>query len=262
MGTFSHPAPAGTRERGVEGMPEIKFHGTLADIRDARKGTPSRRSFPRAAKDLIETLGIPHTEIGRLTVNGLESSLLQPVGFDDRLDAFPHIPPRPSPWKNDGKPDFPGDVAFIADINVAGAGKLLRALGFDTLMDPGLDDREIARRAHEENRVVLSRDRNLLKRRLVLFGCLIRSEEPWKQLAEIVRQYGLACLSKPFSRCVRCNAILVPVDKEKVMDRLQPMTRLFYDSFHTCPSCGRVFWKGSHTLHMLEKIEPLLAEGR
>jgi len=243
-------------------MPEITFCGTLADILDTRKRMPSRHSFPRAAKDLIETLGIPHTEIGRLTVNGHESDFLHPVGFDDRVEVFPHIPPRPSPWKNSADPDCSGDIAFFADINVAGAGKLLRALGFDTVMDPGLDDREIARRAHEENRVVLSRDRDLLKRRLVLFGCFIRSGEPWKQLAEVVRQYGLACLSKPFSRCVRCNAVLAPVDKEKVMDRLLPMTRLFYDSFHECPSCGRVFWKGSHTLHMLEKIEPLLAEGR
>jgi len=242
-------------------MPDIIFHESLAELMDKRTSPPPRRAFPRAAKDLIETLGIPHTEIGRLAVNGRESGLLAPVGFDDRVDAFPHTPPRPSPWKQAGQ-DAPAiGAAFIADINVAGVGKLLRLLGFDTIMDPGLDDRGITLRAREEKRVVLSRDRNLLKRRIVLFGCLVRSEGPWEQLAEVVHQYGLACFSKPFTRCVRCNTLLVPVEKEKVMDRLQPMTRLFYDSFQTCPSCERIFWRGSHTVRMLEQIGPILAEG-
>lgn len=242
-------------------MPDIIFHETLAELLDRRASPPPRRAFPRAAKDLIETLGIPHTEIGRLIVNGRDSDLLAPVGFDDRLEAFPHTPPRPSPWKQAVQSHSAASATFIADINVAGAGKLLRLLGFDTVMDPGLDDRDISLQAREENRVVLSRDRNLLKRSLVLFGCLVRSQDPWEQLAEVVHQYGLACLAKPFTRCVRCNTLLVPVEKEKVMDRLQPMTRLFYDSFHICPSCQRIFWRGSHTAHMLEQIEPILAEG-
>lgn len=242
-------------------MPVITFHGNLAEMMDDRATSPPRRAFPRAAKDLVETLGVPHTEIGSITINGRESGLLAPVEFNDRIEAFPHTPPRPSPWNQAGQGHPGSDVAFIADINVGGVGRLLRVLGFDTIVDPELDDRGIALRAEGENRVVLSRDRNLLKRRLVLFGCLIRSEQPWKQLREVVRQYGLAHLSRPFSRCVRCNALLVPIEKEKVMDRLQPMTRLYYDSFHVCPSCGRIFWRGSHTGRMIERIEPILAEG-
>ena len=242
-------------------MPEIFFHESLAELLDRRASPPPRRAFPRAAKDLIETLGIPHTEVGRLVVNGRDSDLLVPVGFEDRLEVFPQIPPRPSPWKPADQAHPATGAAFIADINVAGAGKLLRLLGFDTIVDPKLDDRGITLRAREEKRVVLSRDRNLLKRSLVLFGFLVRSQDPWVQLAEVVHQYGLACLATPFTRCVRCNTLLVPVEKEKVMDRLQPMTRLFYDSFHTCPICERIFWRGSHTARMLEQIGPILAEG-
>lgn len=239
-------------------MPEVIFHGNLSELVSCRAKAPPRRAFPRAAKDLLETLGVPHTEIGKIVINGGESGLMAPVNFEDRIEAFPHALPRPSPWGQAGQPFSTKEIAFFADNNVAGAGKLLRLLGFDTAIDPQLDDKAIAKRANEERRVVLSRDRNLLKRRLVLFGCLIQSEIPWKQLAEIVKQYGLALFSAPFSRCVPCNALLVPVEKEKVMDRLLPMTRLYYDSFKLCPSCGRIFWRGSHIDRILEKLEPIL----
>ena len=168
-------------------MPEVIFHGNLSELVSCRAKAPPRRAFPRAAKDLLETLGVPHTEIGKIVINGGESGLMAPVNFEDRIEAFPHALPRPSPWGQAGQPFSTNEIAFFADNNVAGAGKLLRLLGFDTAIDPQLDDKAIAKRANEERRVVLSRDRNLLKRRLVLFGCLIQSEIPWKQLAEIVK---------------------------------------------------------------------------
>jgi uncharacterized protein with PIN domain len=239
-------------------MPEVVFHGNLAELVPCRAKTPPRRAFPRAVKDLLETLGIPHTEIGKIMINSRESDPFSPVNFEDRVEVFPHTLPRPSPWGQTGLPSSVTGIAFFADNNVAGAGKLLRLIGFDTAMEPGLNDKGIAERANEEKRVVLSRDRNLLKRRLVLFGCLVRSNVPWKQAAEIVLQYDLARFSAPFSRCVPCNTLLVPVGKEKVMDRLPPMTRLHYDSFNICPSCGRIYWRGSHIDRILARLEPIL----
>ena len=73
-------------------------------------------------------------------------------------------------------------------------------------------------------------------------------------------QYGIWNLASPFTRCTRCNTVLVRVEKEKVMDRLEPMTRLYYDSFKACPSCGRVFWRGSHTGRILCRIRSMFGE--
>ncbi len=239
-------------------MPEILFHGKLAEIVSKRAKQPPVWAFPRAAKDLVETLGIPHTEVARIRINGRDSDFLAPVNFEDRLEVYPHTPPRPSPWNADGTVPHPGEIAFIADNNVAGAGKLLRLIGFDTSIDSRLDDREICIKANRENRVVLSRDRNLLKRRIVAYGCLLRAEDPWRQLEEVVLEYGLARLARPFSRCLHCNGILVPVEKEKVLDRLLPLTRLYYDAFNACNSCGRIFWRGSHVKPILQRLEPIL----
>ena len=241
-------------------MPEIRFHGDLSELVETRASRPPRRAFPRAAKDLVETLGIPHTEVGRIEVNGKERDLLDPVGYDDRLDVFPHVLPRPSPWNPQGACPQTGPVAFVADINVGGAGRLLRLMGFDTLMDPGLEDREIALKAEKEYRVVLSRDRNLLKRRIVRWGCLLRKNRPWEQLGEVMTEYGLWDQARPFTRCTRCNTTLAPVEKERVMGLLEPMTRLYYDSFNSCPSCGKVFWRGSHTGRILCRIRSMLGE--
>jgi len=241
-------------------MPEIRFHGDLPGLVDSRANTPPRRAFPRAAKDLVETLGVPHTEVGRIEVNGIGRSLLDAVEYDDRLDVFPHVLPRPSPWNpTEGCPPA-GPVAFVADLNVAGAGRLLRLMGFDTFMDPCLEDGDIALKAEKEYRVALSRDRNLLKRRIVKWGCLLRKNRPWEQLEEVLTQYGLWDLARPFTRCTLCNTALVPVEKEKVMDQLEPMTRLYYDFFSACPSCGKVFWKGSHTGRILRRIRSMRGE--
>ena len=241
-------------------MPEILFHGDLPELVDSRASRPPRSSFPRAAKDLVETLGIPHTEVGRIEISGVERNLLDTVEYDDRVDVFPHVLPRPSPW-NLGKVCFStSPVAFVADVNVAGAGRLIRLMGFDTLMDPSLEDVDIALKAEKECRVALTRDRNLLKRRIVRWGCLLRKNRPWEQLEEVLTQYGIWNLASPFTRCTRCNTVLVRVEKEKVMDRLEPMTRLYYDSFKACPSCGRVFWRGSHTGRILCRIRSMFGE--
>jgi len=239
-------------------MPEIVFHGNLEELVLGRAKPPPVWAFPRAAKDLIETLGIPHTEVARIGINGRDSDFLSPVRFEDRVEGYPHTPPRPSPWNPDGKSPRSQEVSFIADNNVAGAGKLLRLIGFDTAIDPRLDDRDICLKPIREIRVVLSRDRNLLKRRIVTYGCLLRTEDPWKQLEEVVLQYGLASLARPFSRCLHCNGILTPVRKEQVLDRLLPMTRLYYDSFNACDGCGRIFWRGSHIALILKRLGPIL----
>ena len=138
-------------------------------------------------------------------------------------------------------------LAFLADVNVGRLASLLRLLGQDcALAARDADDAEVAGQAALEGRVLLTRDRRLLRRRIVEHGRLIRANEPREQLLEVVGLYGLGPPFALFCRCLRCNEPLAPVAKAEVLPLLEPRTRLYYEDFYRCGGCGRVYWRGSH----------------
>ena len=145
-------------------------------------------------------------------------------------------------------------VRFVVDANVGGLAPLLRTLGLDTAYGRDWDDAYIAGVAREQGRIVLTRDRGLLKRGEVVHGRLVRAREPLGQLAEVLALYGLRGPFKAFGRCLRCNDVLRPVPKAEVLDRLEPLTRKHYDEFCLCPGCGRVYWRGSHHAAMARRL--------
>jgi uncharacterized protein with PIN domain len=89
-------------------------------------------------------------------------------------------------------------------------------------------------------------------------GYCLRSLDSRCQLAEVVQRYGLSGKISSFRRCLRCNTPLQPTSKEAVLDRLEPLTRQYYNEFAICPSCNQIYWKGSHYEHMLEIIEEVM----
>jgi uncharacterized protein with PIN domain/sulfur carrier protein ThiS len=207
-----------------------------------------------SVKDMIESLGVPHTEADVILANG------QPVGFTyqlkdgDRISVYPafqsldisplaHLQPRP-------------ELRFVADTHLGRLAAYLRMLGFDTLYRNDYVDEELARLAAEK-RILLTRDLGLLMRTVVTSGYFVRAIEPRVQLAEVVRRFVLMPAITPFCRCVHCNALLRPIEKELVSARLLPETRQHYNEFYHCPSCDRVYWKGSHYRRMQRLIESL-----
>lgn len=130
-------------------------------------------------------------------------------------------------------------------------------LGFDTLYRNDAQDDELACRSAAEGRVLLTRDRRLLMRRVVAYGCCLRSLEPEEQLGEVARRYALLARARPFTRCLGCNEPLRAVSKAAVLDRLEPLTRRYYQDFAQCPACGKVYWPGSHHERMLARIAAL-----
>ena len=136
--------------------------------------------------------------------------------------------------------------------------------GFDTdsVLDWGRPPtkREIARTSRASGRILLSRDKELLKHREVSFGRLVRAQDPTSQLYEIVDLFGLHSDLAPFSRCLRCNGLLEPVDKQSVMDRLEPLTKRYYHSFRRCGACTQIYWKGSHHQKMMALLTPIMVD--
>jgi len=234
----------------------VHFHGDLVPLlpRGDAKGVRMHDCARRASiKDVVESFGVPHTEVYGIAADGRE------VGFGhipfpgECIDVQPGVPPVDPSTATLLRPDPLSGLRFVVDVNVARLAGHLRLLGFDTEYIPGATDESIARCFHREGRIVLSRDRNLLKRRAIAYGRLIRSQKPLEQLGEVVSFFGLGASSRPFSRCCRCNGTLTHVDKKDILDRLEPLTKRYFDEFRICGVCRQIYWKGSHFAE-LERI--------
>lgn len=245
----------------------IAVHGwmkkLLADEIRGRDTFAHNSTRKASIKDVIESLGIPHTEIGRLVVNGQDVDFFYNVDDQDRLEVFPIQAPAdpltPSLLRPEPLPAF----RFLADANVGKLATLLRMVGLDTAYPGQLPDEEMAGIAAREQRLLLTKDVQLLKRKVIGFGRLVRETEPVRQLAEIIHFYGLQDALHTYSRCLRCNTLLVPVDKSSVIDRLEPLTIKYYHAFRLCSTCDKIYWAGSHTdnmqhyLNAINRYQPL-----
>jgi uncharacterized protein with PIN domain len=241
------------------------FHGDLRELLgrggdrpDGRVAYPAERRA--SVKDVIEALGVPHTEVGDIECDGRAVGFGHPLEpgrlFDVRPVAVPFDVLRPSPLRPEPLPR----VAFLVDANVGRLAGLLRALGLDAAHDPSLDDASLAELAAKDRRILLSRDRLLLKRAIVAYGRLVRSQEPQAQLLEVLRFFGLGPPFAAFTRCLRCNDHLEAVPKAEILDRLLPLTKQYYADFRRCPCCERVYWAGSHHERMRERVEWICRE--
>jgi hypothetical protein len=208
-------------------------------------------------KDVLESLGIPHTEIGRLLVNGREVDFSYNVHDGDKVQVFPWQVPADPLTRSLLRPDPLPDFHFLADANVGKLATLLRLVGLDTAYYGQRPDQEMAEISAAEKRLLLTRDVQLLKRKIVIYGHLVREPAPPRQLAEIVHLYGLRDRLKPGSRCLLCNRVLVPVDKDSILHRLEPLTRKYYHSFHLCRNCDKIYWAGSHTENMQQYLDTI-----
>jgi uncharacterized protein with PIN domain len=226
----------------------------LADLNDFltrnRKNTSFDLEFEphQSLKHLIESTGVPHTEFGLVTVNGEAVDSSNRLHEGDQVTVYPANSP------------LDGEVCFILDNHLGQLATYLRMLGFDCLYRNDYQDEELARVSVEEDRVLLTRDRRLLMRKVIRRGYCIHQTDPRLQTAEVLRRFNLIGRVKPFQRCLRCNSPLEVISKQDVIDRLEPLTKKYYEEFRICPSCKQVYWKGSHYENMQQLISALKAQ--
>ncbi|HUI72851.1 MAG TPA: Mut7-C RNAse domain-containing protein [Spirochaetia bacterium] len=227
----------------------IRFYEELNDFLPSEK---RRQAFSLetpsgcTVKALIEDLGVPHTEIDLILANGESVDFAYQPETGDRISVYPKfeswdIGPlsrvRPVPLR---------ETRFALDVHLGRLARLLRMFGFDSFYGNAVDDEELVRAARLEKRIVLTRDRGLLKRRNVTHGYLVRSGLPREQLGEVVRRFDLFGSVRLGTRCVICNVALDRVPKEVVLSRVPPAVARDHEDFAECPSCHRVFWRGTH----------------
>lgn len=243
------------------GFVEVRAYAELNDFLAAPlRGRTVRRPFRphQTVKDVLEAMGIPHTEVDLIVVNGSVQGFDYRPAFGDRIAAYPmfealDIGPtarlRPVPLRN---------PRFVVDVNLGRLAWLLRLFGFDVWWSNDADDKTLADISAEQRRILLTRDRGLLKRRTITHGLFVRPDDPEEQAIAVIRRLDLRRRLAPLTRCMRCNGILAPVTKDEVIDRLEPLTREYYDDFSRCTHCGRIYWAGSHHAKLLALIERLL----
>lgn len=248
-----HAAPAHTAE--------FRFYEELNDFLPAGK---RKRSFDYsftgtpAVKDAIEAIGVPHTEIDLILVDG------RSVDFDhrlaggervavypvfERIDIEPAVRLRPRPLRV---------TRFVLDVHLGTLARYLRLLGFDTAWRNDLDDAAIIDIAARERRVILTRDRGILKHGRVTHGYWLRATAPLAQLDEVVRALDLAGQVAPYTRCLECNGTIVDIGRDEAAPAVPARVLAEHEAFRRCENCARVYWAGSHR----PRLDAIVARAR
>ena len=240
----------------------FRFYEKLNDFLapERRKISFTHEFGQRASvKDMIESFGVPHTEIDLILVDGRSVDFAYIVRADDYVSVYPmfesiDIAPltqlRSKPLRN---------LRFILDTHLGKLAKYIRLLGIDACYDNAYVDEQVVEIAADERRIILTRDVGLLKRKQVLRGYFVRATAPLAQLREIFDRFDLRNTAKPFTRCVYCNVMLLEVSKND-LDRDVPVDVLNrFDTFRLCPNCDRVYWQGSHYERMQHYVEGLMS---
>ncbi len=242
---------------------QLRFYEELNDfLPPALRKVEFRHQFDRrtSIKDMIESLGVPHTEVELILVNGRSVDFAHIVEDHDRISVYPVfetldvsslIRLRPKPLR---------EPSFVVDCNLGRLARYLRLLGLDCLYQNDFDDETVARISQQQHRIVLTRDRRLLHRKIITHGFYVRAVSPKQQVREVLKRLDLYGMVQPFTRCTRCNGILDATSKETVEHQLEPKTRRYYDKFLRCRQCGQVYWQGSHHGRATQLIRELLAE--
>lgn len=248
------------------GTASLRFYAELNDLLAPRhRGRPvaCETSPTRSIKHCIESLGVPHTEVGLLLVDGA------PAGFDHRPKAGERIGVYPAFRRFDGiddlapgaPPVLPRDApTFIADAQLGRLARWLRFAGCDTRWRNAWRDADLVAIAADEGRIVLSRDRDLLMHRDVAVGCLLRDDDPLRQLADVATRLRLDLRAgvRP-ARCTVCNGVLQAATRNEVAPRLPTRAALEFGEWWRCRGCARVYWRGSHWRRLRAALDGVAA---
>ncbi len=236
----------------------LRFYEELNDfLPPHRKKTDFDVSFEikRSIKDLIESLGVPHTEIDLILVNGSSVDFNYIPKDNERISVYPsfesiditHVTRlRKKPLRR---------TRFIADNNIGNIVRYMRALGFDVYYDPKLIGRDLVDAARKDKRIILTKSRNLLKFKGVTHGIFLRPGTTEQQIRSVVDYLDIRAEIREFSRCLCCNGILEAIPKETISERIPQKTRAFCHEYAYCSACDKIYWEGTHVNEMRKVLD-------
>jgi uncharacterized protein with PIN domain/sulfur carrier protein ThiS len=234
----------------------LRFHGDLRFfIRSrAHDGIVERKLGEKTSvKDAIESCGVPHPEVDLISVNGRPVNFRHISESDEDVDVYPVD--FSTTFFNENRLQVTSITRFVADGHLGSLSRNLRLLGFDVAYDREAQDPQLLNIMTSENRALLTRDRHLLMHAVVQNGYYPRSQDADEQTVEVVRRFDLCPSIDPFSRCLRCNSPLQKIEKAQIIEKLEPLTKIYYEQFRRCTGCGQIYWAGSHFSKLRKRVE-------
>ncbi|STY29321.1 Uncharacterized conserved protein [Legionella wadsworthii] len=206
-------------------------------------------------------MGVPHTVIDVILVNGRSVDFKYIVQHQDDISVYPVCEPFDVSELKRLCPKPPRNPSFILDVHLEKLAKYLRLLGFDAAYENNLTDENIIERSKQEHRIVLTRDIGILKNKKITYGHWMHNTNPEKQVTEILNQYHLFSLCHPFTRYLACNGLLKEIEKSKILNQIPLLTNHYYDFFKQCQSCQKIYWEGSHYNRLKNWIKKIVLLG-
>ena len=240
----------------------FRFYGSLNDFLPSSRRQQGFAYLVRgnpSIKDTIEALGIPHPEVELILANGQSVDFSYSLKNGDRFSVYPQFTSLSLGSLQLLRPHLLL-TRFVLDVHLGKLATYLRLLGFDTWYRNDCDDEELADISDSEQRILLTRDRGLLKRSIVTYGYCVRAINPIQQSREVLQRFALWDKIRSFQRCLRCNGDLVSVDLDEVSARLPTKTRQYYNKFYLCQGCQQIYWKGSHYSDLQKLVQKITNE--
>lgn len=253
------------QEAGGVGEVEVRFYGELNDLLPPQwraRGVVRSLEVPTTVKDLVEGFGVAHTDVDVIVVDGESAGFDRRVGGGERIAVYPVFESFDVRSTTRLRSPPLRQTRFVVDGQLGRLAQYLRLLGFDTWHIASASDAELVRRSVEERRILLTRDRGLLMRKMITHALYVREDDPRAQLQDVVRRLDLAGSIVAFSRCMTCNGHLESVPSTVEADRLPPRTRSAYDEFWRCRDCERVYRPGAHHARLQRIVSEARAAAR
>lgn len=244
-------------------MPTLIHIRFYEELNDFLPGHKRKLSFEHnfngnmSIKDVIESIGVPHTEVDMILANGKPVDFKFKAKDQDQISVYPMFESidiseitrlRPKPLRN---------IKFILDVHLGKLTRYLRMIGFDTLYENNYTDSFIIETSISERRIILTRDLGILKNKQVTHGYYIRSTNSKEQLKEVIDRFDLGKNIQPLNRCMECNGSIKIVRKKEIEYLLKPKTRKYFNKFFQCTNCKKVYWEGSHHYNIMKQINNL-----
>ena len=239
----------------------FRFYEELNDfLPNEKRKTRFEHNFidRTSVKDMIESLGVPHSEIDLILVNGKSVDFSYLVNDKDEISVYPVFEAFDVSNIQHLRSKSLREPKFVVDVHLGKLARYLRVLGFDTLYKNIFSNDDLVKISLDEKRTILTKDREILKRNDITHGYWIRNNYLEEQVKEIVKRFDLKNQIKEFTRCIICNNLLIKVEKEDIIDFLPPKVQDWHNKFLFCPLCKKPYWKGSHYEKMKAFIEKIM----
>lgn len=207
-------------------------------------------------KEVVESLGVPHTEVDLILINGTSAPFNAVLKDGDRVSVYPifesvDIAGVTKLRRKGLREHRPAFLKFVVDVNLGKLAHWMLMLGFDVRYAKDLiADEELARISEEESRILLTRDRGLLKRKNVDHGYYVRTTDPREQIVEVIKRFDLLAMVSLCSRCMTCNMPVNEIEALRALPQVPPLVAQSYTKFFECPHCHRIYWEGTHYENM------------